>query len=424
MDLRHGSDPAHTLASALTLLRATPGATLGRLSDVLAETLPHRALATLTGDCARSPMRTHGEPSLAGRVSSAELARIAGSVRVGAPFAGPAVFAGAVRPVLGAASAPPGASGALLVVVPEDDAALTEAVRRHVQQLWDLTCLHLSGYAAHAHPEPLAGSRVAAGERARVLAELTDAHSAALTAILGALRSRALDDAAARSAATDLAVSALVELRAAGGLDRVLSEETAGEAFARLTERLRALVRHSGAVLELVPPEQEGRALPGDVAHAARAVARGVVLVMLEQDGVRRVRVAWHTGGDRLRVDLRDDGPGTLAPDALAVHRLADRVGALGGTLAVDAARGWGSTVTATLPLGASAPLPVHPLDALNPRESQVLDHLTRGHRNRRIAEELGISEHTVKFHVRNILEKLSVGSRGEAAALARDHAR
>ncbi|MGH2602064.1 MAG: LuxR C-terminal-related transcriptional regulator [Dehalococcoidia bacterium] len=31
------------------------------------------------------------------------------------------------------------------------------------------------------------------------------------------------------------------------------------------------------------------------------------------------------------------------------------------------------------------------------------------------------ISEHTVKFHVTNFLSKLDVGSRGEAAALARD---
>ncbi|MEH0554004.1 response regulator transcription factor [Streptomyces sp. B21-101] len=42
-----------------------------------------------------------------------------------------------------------------------------------------------------------------------------------------------------------------------------------------------------------------------------------------------------------------------------------------------------------------------------------------RGRRNRHIAEELHISENTVKFHVTNILDKLGVASRGEAAALA-----
>lgn len=55
----------------------------------------------------------------------------------------------------------------------------------------------------------------------------------------------------------------------------------------------------------------------------------------------------------------------------------------------------------------------------LGARELEVLGHLARGRRNRDIAADLHISESTVKFHVAKILEKLSVGSRGEAAALA-----
>ncbi|GAB2829743.1 hypothetical protein GCM10027176_37650 [Actinoallomurus bryophytorum] len=57
------------------------------------------------------------------------------------------------------------------------------------------------------------------------------------------------------------------------------------------------------------------------------------------------------------------------------------------------------------------------PLAGLGAREIEVLERLALGHRNRTIAEELHISESTVKFHVANILSKLSVGSRGEAAA-------
>nr|WSZ99041.1 LuxR C-terminal-related transcriptional regulator [Streptomyces sp. NBC_00857] len=420
MDLHAWSDPGHTLSSALSVLQAPPALTPQRLSDVLTELLPHRALAILTGDCARSPMRTHGEQALADKISSAELARLAGSVDVGDPFFGPAVLAGASRPVLGVASAPSGASGALFVVVLQDGTEPTTPVRQLVQQLWDLVCLHLAGYAAQAHPGPLAGNRAAAGERARVIAELTDAHAAALTAMLGALRSRALDDSTARRTATDIGVSALIELRATSGLDRALSEETAEAAFARLAERLDPLIHYSDVALELIAPPQGQRLLPGDIANTARAVARGIVLLMLEQDGVSRIRVAWHAEGGALRIDLRDDGPGTLAPDALAIHQLSDRVTALGGTLALDAAHGWGSTVTATLPLAAPEPAATEALDSLNPRELQVLECLTHGHRNRRIAEQLHISEHTVKFHVANILEKLSVGSRGEAAAVAR----
>ncbi|MDX2292559.1 MULTISPECIES: response regulator transcription factor [Streptomyces] len=80
----------------------------------------------------------------------------------------------------------------------------------------------------------------------------------------------------------------------------------------------------------------------------------------------------------------------------------------------------WGTTMTAVLPLAApDAPAgPAHPLATPGERETEVLRHLALGHRNRHIAEQLHISESTVKFHVANILGKLGVASRGEAAAL------
>lgn len=74
-----------------------------------------------------------------------------------------------------------------------------------------------------------------------------------------------------------------------------------------------------------------------------------------------------------------------------------------------------------SLPLVAPATRPGGTLEVLNPREHDVLEQLVHGHRNRVIAGNLNISEHTVKFHVANILAKLGVASRGEAAALARD---
>ena len=51
----------------------------------------------------------------------------------------------------------------------------------------------------------------------------------------------------------------------------------------------------------------------------------------------------------------------------------------------------------------------------LTAREQEVLDLMAAGRSNRRIAEELGISENTVKNHVRRILEKLQASSRMEA---------
>ncbi|MFE0178279.1 AAA family ATPase [Streptomyces sp. NPDC059002] len=69
-------------------------------------------------------------------------------------------------------------------------------------------------------------------------------------------------------------------------------------------------------------------------------------------------------------------------------------------------------------PAAEQAPDPAAEL-GLTRREREVLRLLTAGHSNRRIAEELFISAKTVSVHVSNILAKLEVGSRGEAAALA-----
>jgi two-component system nitrate/nitrite response regulator NarL len=58
-------------------------------------------------------------------------------------------------------------------------------------------------------------------------------------------------------------------------------------------------------------------------------------------------------------------------------------------------------------------------LENLTPRESEVLQLLTQGLANKAIAQRLGISDHTVKFHVNAILGKLGVQSRGEAMVQA-----
>ncbi len=53
--------------------------------------------------------------------------------------------------------------------------------------------------------------------------------------------------------------------------------------------------------------------------------------------------------------------------------------------------------------------------EPLSPRETQVLARMAEGLGNKEIAARLGISEHTVKFHVSSILGKLGAASRGEA---------
>jgi two-component system nitrate/nitrite response regulator NarL len=57
--------------------------------------------------------------------------------------------------------------------------------------------------------------------------------------------------------------------------------------------------------------------------------------------------------------------------------------------------------------------------DVLTPREREVLVLVADGLPNKAIARELGISEHTAKFHVGSVLGKLGASSRAEAVMLA-----
>jgi DNA-binding NarL/FixJ family response regulator len=57
--------------------------------------------------------------------------------------------------------------------------------------------------------------------------------------------------------------------------------------------------------------------------------------------------------------------------------------------------------------------------DQLSPRELDILIHLSTGKSNKLIARAAGIGVGTVKFHVNNILSKLNVSCRTEAASVA-----
>lgn len=59
--------------------------------------------------------------------------------------------------------------------------------------------------------------------------------------------------------------------------------------------------------------------------------------------------------------------------------------------------------------------------EALTDREREVLRYLARGHPYRRIGEQLHVAEKTVETHVRNILRKLQLTNRHEAARWAMD---
>jgi two-component system nitrate/nitrite response regulator NarL len=69
---------------------------------------------------------------------------------------------------------------------------------------------------------------------------------------------------------------------------------------------------------------------------------------------------------------------------------------------------------------GQSAERPL--IDLLTPREREILALVARGDTNRQIAAALNIAENTVKNHIKNLLDKLSLDNRVQLAALAVKH--
>ena len=65
------------------------------------------------------------------------------------------------------------------------------------------------------------------------------------------------------------------------------------------------------------------------------------------------------------------------------------------------------------------APEEESPFTKLTPRENEILALLAEGQSNKVIARNLGISDGTVKLHVKSILRKLGIHSRVEAAVIA-----
>lgn len=66
--------------------------------------------------------------------------------------------------------------------------------------------------------------------------------------------------------------------------------------------------------------------------------------------------------------------------------------------------------------------VPPSDLDKLTPREKEILACLARGESNKVIARTLDVAESTVKIHVQNILKKLNLSSRVQAAVFAVGH--
>ena len=130
-----------------------------------------------------------------------------------------------------------------------------------------------------------------------------------------------------------------------------------------------------------------------------RVRSLGVGIVALVPDG-------------RAAAEMAAAGVGAVARDADAGRIAAALLAASQGLVVIDAS--FADDVVAT-----QHEAPASMVDPLTPREREVLELLAGGLSNRRIASELGISEHTAKFHVNGILAKLGATTRTEAVVLA-----
>jgi DNA-binding CsgD family transcriptional regulator len=389
------------------------------LSTVIAPLIAHSALVIFTEDCSGRPQKKAGDPAITERVSIAELDIIRADVaeRGGVVPSMTATIAGTPNSL----AAWIASTGSLLVLVEPVRIAATSEPDTFTAKVWELGALSIRQQVKAALPDYLRDSRIASTERTRIITELTDAHATTLELLLAMLRSRETSDMEARRSATDFAASSMVRLRAVSDRDRSLSEEPVAQAFERLREDLRPLARFGDLDVQFVEPPVNGRALPGEVAHAGRAIVRGAVLALVEQPGVGRVRVQWDCDGSNLLINIRDDGPGTLTLDTPSVRQLSTRISALDGQLSIAATEGWGSDIVVVLPLDAPAVSAHTPGEwGLTAREFEVFTLVVQGSRNRAIAKSLVISENTVKFHVANILKKVGATNRSELAALVR----
>jgi two-component system, NarL family, nitrate/nitrite response regulator NarL len=77
--------------------------------------------------------------------------------------------------------------------------------------------------------------------------------------------------------------------------------------------------------------------------------------------------------------------------------------------------------MTGSGPAGQAA---TNPLDELSERERQILEGVAAGRSNKEIGQQLSLTEKTVKHYMTNILQKLQVRNRVEAALLAQKRAR
>jgi DNA-binding NarL/FixJ family response regulator len=184
----------------------------------------------------------------------------------------------------------------------------------------------------------------------------------------------------------------------------VVGEAADGQAALEATERLRPDV----VVMDLMMPGMDGIAATAQLKERYASTEIVAITSFIEEDRVAAAIEAGASGfllkdaeADDLATAIRSAYAGEVYLDP-AVARIVARRMRAGGRSAGD-----GTTDALT---------------RLTSRERDVLGCVARGLSNRAIAAELGMAERTARTHVSNILAKLGLTSRTQAALFAVEH--
>jgi DNA-binding NarL/FixJ family response regulator len=166
-----------------------------------------------------------------------------------------------------------------------------------------------------------------------------------------------------------------------------------------------AVLENSGTLpdvvlMDLLMPVMDGVATTTEVKRRWPVVEVVAVTSFLEEDKIRAVLEAGATG--------------YLLKDADAADVANAIRAAVAGEMHLDPA--------AAKALASSLRTPKSAVDELTPRERDVVVLIAEGGTNRQIAKQLGVTERTARTHVSNILGKLGLASRTQAAMWAVRH--
>jgi len=175
----------------------------------------------------------------------------------------------------------------------------------------------------------------------------------------------------------------------------IVGDAADGAEAVELAERLRPTV----VLMDLVMPKLDG-------VEAMRALNERV-------PGTRVIILTSYIDDDRLLPAIRAGAAGYLLKNAEPQELARAIRTAAAGEALID------PSVAARLVERLAQDEQRDDYESLTAREREVLELIGRGFSNKRIARELGIAEKTVKTHVSNLLGKLGVADRTQAALYA-----